>query len=126
MLKATISHQQEMYSRFGLENILPDNYADVLREKIRRSLVDSLSNAGIPADESIGKLENDLVENIVNNIKSRINSKDVYGNGIVTDEISDIIHELVVEPLKKIHLDNDAINELEADIAGNVGDLPGE
>lgn len=126
MLKATISHQQEMYSRFGLENILPDNYADVLREKIRHSLVDSLNNAGIPADESIGKLENDLVENIVNNIKSRINSKDVYGNGIVTDEISDIIHELVVEPLKKIHLDNDAINELEADIAGNVGDLPGE
>lgn len=94
--KATLDFKKQNFQSFALENLIPENYEEVLRKKIS----DAFSSGSFGSSEEIGSLVDDLMKQITSNIKQRLADKEVFDTGIVNDELENAITETIKSKLK--------------------------
>ena len=123
--KAILEYKNNNYDRFGLQNIIPENYTEILGNNIKQTLESSLKESGSSIE--IGGLEslsNELLTNIVSNIKSRVEGKEVFDTGLVSEELDNALGNIIRSSLKNINIDNtEIIDTLKADVVGLIDDL---
>ena len=123
--KAILEYKNDNYDRFGLQNIIPENYAEILGNNIKQTLESSIKESGSSIEiGSLESLSNELLTNIVSNIKSRVEGKEVFDTGLVSDELNNTLNDVIHSSLKNLNIDNaNIVDTLRNNIGGLIDNL---